>query len=61
MSETPPTPDQQAISMADAWGYLVVSNFQAAAMFDRLAEMVRDSSPQLADQLQRAAEDLRSA
>ena len=60
MSETPPTPDQQAISMADAWGYVVVSTFQAAAMFDRLAEMVRDSSPQLADQLQRGAEDLRS-
>jgi hypothetical protein len=47
--------------MADAWGYVVVSNFEAAAMFDRLADMVRDSSPQLAQNLQAGAEALRSA
>lgn len=60
MSDTP-TPSPNAINMADAWGYVVVSNFEAAAMFDRLADMVRDSSPQLAQNLQAGAEALRSA
>lgn len=57
--EAKPTP--HAMNMSVAWGYVVVTNNQAAAMFDRLAEMMRDSYPDLSTQLALGAESIRNA
>jgi hypothetical protein len=46
--------------MATAWGAVVMTPEQAAALFDKLAEMLVDSSPDTAAALQAGAEALTS-
>jgi translation initiation factor 6 (eIF-6) len=49
-----------AINMSVAWGNVIVTNDQAAAIFDKLAEMMQDGAPELSAEFNRAAEELRS-
>ena len=53
------TATPQALSMADAFGRVVVTSMQAASMFEKLADMMRDSDPELAAAFDSAAEGLR--